>query len=169
MQRVMIIGGPGAGKSWLASRLGPCLDLPVIAIDQLVGSTGRGRRTDAEIDGDAIAAAAGDRWIIEGGNTRTYDFRLSRADCLIRLKPARMTRLWRVLRRGGSTASLLRWTWSYDAVFGPKDDAVIAAAAAAQVICHELRSTRTVRVFLATLPCPSGTTPSLISKGQNPV
>jgi adenylate kinase family enzyme len=28
MQRVMIIGGPGAGKSWLAHHMGECLDLP---------------------------------------------------------------------------------------------------------------------------------------------
>ena len=164
MQRVMIIGGPGAGKSWLATNLVRCLDLPVVAIDDIVND---GRRSEAEIDADAIAAASGERWIIDGGNTRTYGARLARADCIIRLKPPRLTRLWRVLRRGGATPSLLRWTWSYDAVFGPKDDAVVVAAVAGSKECHDLRSAEDVRQFLAALPCPSGTTPSPISKSQN--
>ena len=34
--RVMIIGGPGSGKSWLAARLAGCLELPVIAIDEMI-------------------------------------------------------------------------------------------------------------------------------------
>lgn len=166
MQRVMIIGGPGAGKSWLAAHLVTCLDLPVVAIDDLVSD---GRRSEAEIDADAIAAASGERWIIDGGNTRTYGARLARADCIIRLKPLRPTRLWRVLRRGRVTPSLLRWTWSYDAVFGPKDDAVVIAAAAGRKECHDLRSAEDVRNFLAALPCQSGITPSPIGKGENPV
>ncbi|MEL6615862.1 MAG: AAA family ATPase, partial [Bacteroidota bacterium] len=33
MQRVMIVGGPGAGKSTLARRLGEATGLPVIHID----------------------------------------------------------------------------------------------------------------------------------------
>jgi hypothetical protein len=167
MQRVMIIGGPGAGKSWLAMRLSACLDLPVIAIDDLVQRSDGERRVDTEIDTDALAAATGERWIIEGGNTRTYSRRLARADCLIRLKPGRLMRLWRVARRGRVTPSLLRWTWSYDAVFGPRDDAVIAAASASQVRYHDLRSPLAVHRFLKALPCPYGTAPSPISKGQN--
>jgi adenylate kinase family enzyme len=166
MQRVMIIGGPGAGKSWLAHHMGECLDLPVVAIDDFVHGPAGERRPDSNIDADAIAAASSERWIIEGGNTRTYDVRLKRADCLIRLRPSRLTRLWRVVRRSGATVSLLRWTWAYDAVFGPKDDAVVASAQG-HVACHDLRSLRQVREFLAALPCPSGTPPSLISKGQN--
>jgi len=154
MQRVMIIGGPGAGKSWLANKLGLRLDLPVIAIDDLVRRSDGGRRGDAEIDADAIVVASGKRWIIEGGNTRTYHQRLARADCLIRLKPSRLTRLWRVVRRGGMTPALLRWTWSYDGVFGPKDDAVILAAADRGIACHDLRSPAEVLRFLASLPLP---------------
>jgi adenylate kinase family enzyme len=166
MQRVMIIGGPGAGKSWLARHMGACLDVPVVAIDDFVHDGEGGQRSDAEIDADAIAAASSDRWIIEGGNTRTYQARLERADCVIRLKPSRLTRLWRVFRRGGASLSLLRWTWSYDAVFGSRDDAVVASALG-QVGCHDLGSAQQVRDFLAVLHCPSGTTPSPMSKGQN--
>ncbi len=167
MQRVMIIGGPGAGKSWLAGRLGRCLDLPVQAIDDLLTSRDGRRRDDAEIDNAAVAATRGERWIIEGGNTRTYAARLARADCLIRLKPARLTRLWRVIGRGRVTPSLLGWTWGYDAVFGSKDEAMVTAAMARRIRCHDLRSAGAVRQLLATLPCPSGITPSPISKGQN--
>ena len=166
MQRVMIIGGPGAGKSWLARRIGSCLDLPVVAIDDFVHRHDGEQRSNAAIDADAISAASSERWIIEGGNTRTYDVRLSRADCLIRLKPGRLIRVWRVARRGGASPSLLRWTWSYDALFGPRDDAVVASARG-RIGCYDLGSSSQLDAFLAALPCPTGRPPSPISKGEN--
>ena len=149
MQRVMIIGGPGSGKSWLAAKLSNRLQLPVIAIDALLHDpSGHLRPADA-IDADARAATLGDRWIIEGGNTRTYAERLARADCLIRLRPHRVVRLWGVVRRGGATVPLLRWTWNYDRVFGPAEDRLLASAPAIPV--HDLRSRRAVRTWFESL------------------
>ena len=148
----MIIGGPGAGKSWLAAALSQRLDLPVIAIDDLVHDQSGRVRPDADIDADARRAALGERWIIEGGNTRTYRERLARADCVIRLRPGRLVRVWRVLRRGRASWSLLRWTWDYDRVFGARDGAVLAAAG--DVL--DLRSAGAVREFLAGVGRTSG-------------
>jgi len=151
-QRVMIIGGPGAGKTWLARRIGERLGLPVIAIDDFVhDSAGRQREANA-IDADARRAASGERWIIEGGNTRTYEVRLERADWLIRLRPPVALRLWRVMRRGNATPSLLRWTWAYDRVFGPRDDALVALARD-RIRCDDLRTRDDVAVLLHKLSC----------------
>lgn len=135
----------------MAAAMARRLDLPVIAIDTLLHDHEGRLRDAAAIDADARAAASGERWIIEGGNSRTYAERLARADCLIRLKPPRKVRLLRVMRRGGASVSLLRWTWKYDRVFGLRDDALIASAG--HIPVHDLRSATAVDAFLAALPC----------------
>lgn len=152
MQRIMIIGGPGAGKTWLAQRLGDRLDLPIIAIDDLLHDEAGRQHNDNAIDEAAQRAAEGDSWIIEGGNTRTYGPRLARAEWLIRLKPAVAIRLWRVLRRGDATPGLLRWTLDYDRVFGPKDEAALAQARG-HLRQSDLRSARDATALLQTLSC----------------
>lgn len=148
MQRIMIIGGPGAGKSWLADELSRSLDLPLIAVDGLVWRVDGSLRPAHEIDADALAAAQAERWIIEGGNSRTYGQRLARADMLVRLAPPRWLRLWRVLRRNGLRLRLLEWAWRYDGVFGPRD-ADLVRMAQGGIIVHELASANAVQRFLA--------------------
>lgn len=90
MDRVMVIGGPGSGKTWLAKELARCTGLPVIAIDDLVHDAAGQQRPPARIDADARAAADSSRWIIEGGNSRTYDYRAQRANCIVLLQPRSM-------------------------------------------------------------------------------
>jgi adenylate kinase family enzyme len=163
----MIIGGPGSGKSWLADALARRLNLPVIAIDDLLHDEGGRLRDGASIDADARQAALGENWIIEGGNTRTYADRASRADCVIRLRPPRAVRLCGVLRRGRVSWPLLWWTWRYDRDFELRDDAVLASVDGA--LAFDLRSAKAVAAFLADFPCPSGRAPSPLSMGQNSV
>lgn len=148
----MIIGGPGAGKTRLAAILAEKLQLPVVSVDDFVWRAGGSLRAAADIDADVRAAAAQDRWIIEGGNSRTYADRLSRADTLVRLSPPRLIRMLRVLRRGAVSRDLLVWTWRYDPVFGPKDRAAVEQAKAAADICvHELATGREVAAFVRKL------------------
>lgn len=128
MDRVMVIGGPGSGKTWLAKELARCTGLPVIAIDDLVHDAAGQQRPPARIDADARAAADSSRWIIEGGNSRTYDYRAQRANCIVLPQPPLWKRLWRVWRRDGWNRPLLVWTWRYDRVFGPRDRAALAGA-----------------------------------------
>lgn len=119
--RIMIIGGPGSGKTWLAARLGDRYSLPVHCVDHAVWDRHGKLRSNSEIDRITRAWAGEGRWVIEGGNTRTYGDRLARADTLIRLCPPRLLRMTRVFRRSGYRHELLWWTWRYDAVFGVKD------------------------------------------------
>ena len=149
MQRIMIIGGPGSGKSWLAGALAARLGLPVIAVDDHVWRPDRSVRPADEIDARLRDAAGAERWIIEGGNTRTYPDRLARADLLVRLRPGRLLRLIRVLRRSPSSGLLL-WTWRYDRQFGRKDDAIVAAAKG-RIPVHDLQSKAEVMNLLNSL------------------
>ena len=64
MQRVLIIGPCGAGKSTLASVLGPKLGLPVFHMDQLNWQPGWVESSKDEIRQKLAAITATDRWLI---------------------------------------------------------------------------------------------------------
>lgn len=99
MQRVLIIGPCGAGKSTLAAELGRTLDLPVYHMDQLNWRPGWVESSKDEIRARLAAITASDRWLIDGNYGGTLDARLARADTVVYLDfPIRLC-AWRVLRR----------------------------------------------------------------------
>ena len=99
MRRVMIVGGPGSGKSTLALWLGEVTGLPVHHMDHIHHLPGWRQRPTEERLAMALAVEKGEAWIFEGGFSRSYDHRASRADTLIHLDLPMPLRLWRVLAR----------------------------------------------------------------------
>lgn len=105
MQRILIVGRSGTGKSTLARRIGETLSLPVIHLDQHYFDPGW-RQVEAERFAARVAAlAAGERWVIEGNYSSTMAARLARADTVIMLERHRalcvMAALLRALRSRG--------------------------------------------------------------------
>lgn len=99
MQRVLIIGPCGAGKSTLAAQLGQKLDLPVFHMDQLNWRPGWVESTKDELRVRLAEITAGERWLIDGTYGGTLDARLARADAVVYLDyPIRLC-AWRLLRR----------------------------------------------------------------------
>jgi len=99
MQRVLIVGPPGAGKSTLARALGRQLDLPVIHLDQLFWRPGW-KRSDWDMFIEHVRAAAAEEcWVMDGNYSNTYDLRFPRADTVIHLDVPTRTSLYRILRR----------------------------------------------------------------------
>ena len=105
MNRVMIIGGSGSGKSTVARRLGNLTALPVIHIDQIFWQPGWQERPEAERHALLQAAVATEQWIIDGNYSSTFEMRAGRADTVIFLDistPRRIARvLWRTARYFG--------------------------------------------------------------------
>lgn len=99
MNRVLVIGHCGAGKSTLAVELGKILDLPVIHLDRHFWNPGW-VETEREAWREKVRALiSGDRWIIDGNYDGTLDIRLPRADTVIFLDfPTRIC-MWRIARR----------------------------------------------------------------------
>lgn len=99
MKRVMIVGQPGGGKSWLAREIGARTGLPVHHMDMIHWQPGWVERPNAAKIAMARAIEAQEAWVFEGGLSATYDTRLARADTLIVLDTPLTLRIWRVLTR----------------------------------------------------------------------
>jgi adenylate kinase family enzyme len=101
MQRILVIGPCGAGKSTLARALGAKLGLPIFHMDQLNWKPGWKESSKDEILERLSSIVATDRWVIDGNYGGTLAERLERADTVlyldypIRLCVARLfRRIW---------------------------------------------------------------------------
>lgn len=105
IKRIMVMGGSGAGKTWLTLQLARRFELPCHHIDQLSWQPGFIHRTAAELDELTRAVHASDAWVLEGGHYETAHERASRAQLLIWVDPGWATQMarvaWRSLRYHG--------------------------------------------------------------------
>jgi len=147
----MVVGGPGSGKTWFAEKLRDRTGLPLFSVDDAVHRETGARRPASEIDSIVTGWTLGDAWIIEGGNSRTYAERVSRATIIVRLQPSRWLRFVRVLLRDGWNLQRLRWSIKYDTVFGPKDCAAMCQAMPSASV-YTLRTEAEVNRLLDDLP-----------------
>jgi adenylate kinase family enzyme len=99
MKRVMIVGGPGSGKSTFACQLGEQSGLPVVHMDHIHWKPGWEERSRDEKDRMTHEVHMQDEWIFEGGHSRTYDERVARADTFVWLDVPILLRVYRVLKR----------------------------------------------------------------------
>lgn len=83
MQRIALIGSPGAGKATLARCLGQALGLPVYHLDALYWKPGWEPTPRAEWRELQLRLVAGDRWLIDGNYGGTMAIRLTAADTVI--------------------------------------------------------------------------------------
>ena len=99
MQRVMIIGPCGAGKSTVSHVLAARLNLPLVHMDQLNWQPGWVDAGNDRLRGLLAVEVAEDRWLIEGNYASTMDMRLKRADTIVYLDYPLPLCLWRLVKR----------------------------------------------------------------------
>lgn len=80
MQKILVIGCPGSGKSTFARRLQALTGLPLIYLDQLFWNADQTTVSPETLDARIKTALAGDRWIIDGNYARTLEVRLQACD-----------------------------------------------------------------------------------------
>jgi adenylate kinase family enzyme len=99
MQRVLIIGSPGAGKSTLTHALAARTGLPLHHLDRIHWLPGWTERDRDEARGMVEQVLARERWIIDGNYGSTMAMRLPRADTVVWLDYPTHLCLTRAIKR----------------------------------------------------------------------
>jgi adenylate kinase family enzyme len=109
MNKIVIIGSPGAGKSTFAQILGELLHVEVIHLDRLFWQTGwKEFPRNVRIKIQQHYLDSRERWIMEGTYLSSSDDRLNAADTIIFLGLPRLLCLWRIIKRHFETSHQYR-------------------------------------------------------------
>ena len=131
MERIIIIGCGGAGKSTLARQLGEKLGLPVVHLDRLFWKPGWVEASQEEFDTALHLELDKEKWIMDGNFNRTMPQRIARCDTIIYLDFSRLACLWGVVKRVITTYGktrpdmgegcperidfeFLKWVWDFN-------------------------------------------------------
>jgi len=99
VQRVLLLGSPGAGKSSLSLVLAAELDLPLYHLDDLYWGQGWSRPNSEDWDNLYKAIVDKESWIIDGNYQSSVPDRLKRAQAVILVTAPVVVCLWRAIRR----------------------------------------------------------------------
>lgn len=163
MERIMIIGCGGAGKSTLARKLGEKTGLPVVHLDKLFWKPGWVSLTKEEFDKVHGEAIAQEKWIMDGNFDRTIPERLARCDMVIYLDFSRFACLMGVVKRVLTTygkvrvdmgegcperfdMDFLKWVWNFNKNKREKNYRLLNESEGIETIV--LKNRRAVKKFL---------------------
>lgn len=166
MERVLIIGCGGAGKSTLARQLGEKLNLPVVHLDSIFWLPGWVEMEKDEFDARIRAEMAKETWILDGNYNRTLPERIARCDTIIYLDFSRTACLYgifkRLLTNIGKTRpdmgagckekvdwDFVKWVWNFNKNKREKYYRLLNEAEGVETIV--LKNRRMVRRFLTSL------------------
>lgn len=171
MERILIIGCGGAGKSTLAKKLGEKTGLPVVHLDQIYWSPGNWQHLEKdEFDALLMQELQNPRWILDGNFNRTLELRLERCDTVVFLDFNRFTCLFGWLKRvitnwGVARADMApgcnewfdlefaKWIWNFNKLNRNRYIKLLNESDGKSV--YILRNRRQVRKFLAQI-CKMG-------------
>jgi adenylate kinase family enzyme len=130
MNRILVIGSAGSGKSTFSQELSKAMNLPVIHLDRYYWKPNWVPTPNEEWDHFVEEAANQEQWIMDGNYSRTLAIRLKRADTIIFLDMPRTLCIYRIIKRRikyhGKTRpdlneecpekldwSFIMWVWNY--------------------------------------------------------
>lgn len=164
MERIMIIGCGGAGKSTLARQLGEKLNIPVVHLDQIWWAPGNWQhREREEFDRLLMEETEKPQWIMDGNFNRTMKLRLKKCDTVIYLDFNRWVCMknWigRVIKNWGHARAdmaegcnewfdpeMAGWIWKFNKIHREKYYRLLNEAEGVETIV--LKNRRMVRRFL---------------------
>ena len=137
MDKIMVIGCGGAGKSTFSRQLCQILKISVHHLDTLGWQAGWVATPREEFDEEVSKLILNEKWIIDGNYGRTFDVRFEQADTIFFLNMSRTRCLYRVFKRrilnhGKSRPDMkegcpekldfefIKWVWHYKKHKSPK-------------------------------------------------
>jgi len=99
MERILIIGNCGAGKSTFAKALAQKLRLPLVHLDKLYWCGDWEHLSREDFDAALLTELQKPQWIIDGNFSRTLPLRLEYADTVFYLDIPTLTCLWGLTKR----------------------------------------------------------------------
>lgn len=99
MQRIMVIGNCGAGKSTFSNRLSELVGLEIIHLDQYYYRPNWSGINSADWEKMIIELSSKSNWIMDGNYGGTIDIRINNADTIIFLDYSSVICLWRITKR----------------------------------------------------------------------
>jgi adenylate kinase family enzyme len=174
LQRVLVIGTSGAGKSTFAARLAQRLGCPHVELDDLFWGPQWTPKPPPRFAALVAAAAAAERWVIDGNYSSVQALLWPRATQVVWLNYSRPRVMWRVLGRtlsrlltgrelwhGNretwrramlSRESILRWAWTTHAQRARRFQVLREEGAHPHLQWVELDSPRQAAAWLRSLP-----------------
>lgn len=100
INRILVLGSPGAGKSTFSRRLGAVLEIPVIHLDAHFWEPGWEKpEREAWIETQRELIDSSEEWIMDGNYGSTVEVRLRAAETVILLGFSKYRCLYRLLKR----------------------------------------------------------------------
>ena len=110
--RITVLGCPGSGKSTFARALAARTGLPLIHLDSVWWRADGSHISRAEFDRALSELLAGEKWIMDGDYSRTYEVRLRAADTVIFLDYPEDVCMAGIVGRLGEERPDMPWTES---------------------------------------------------------
>jgi adenylate kinase family enzyme len=170
MQRVLIVGNSGSGKSNLARALGARLATPVIHLDALFWQPGWVESETEPFHSRVAEATGAPAWVADGNYTAVAALTMGRAETIVFLEQPRLVCLARVFGRAtkglGRTRAdaapgcpekidpaFWRYVWAWERASRPRLEAAIAEHGRRARLLR-LTGDRAVASWLEGVPAP---------------
>ena len=110
MKRIIVIGCPGAGKSYFSKKLSSITGIPLYHLDLIWHKPDKTTVSRVEFDNKLSLILTFDEWIIDGNYSRTLETRIAACDSVFLFDLPTEDCLFGIEERIGKTRSDMPWT-----------------------------------------------------------
>jgi hypothetical protein len=150
VQRILVLGRGGAGKSTFAKQLSQLTGIPLVELDGHFWSAALEPLNDDDWSSVQECLVSGEQWILDGdlGPFDALEVRMAAADTIFVMDFIFVRCAWRAVRRSREAADFWSWVWHYRRRSAPLIREAIRAHAPAATV-HWLTGPRQVERLLA--------------------